>query len=84
MVTWLDQSISSVRAMFGGPSVTRRLPTGALDSSKALRAVGSARVAAYQCVSEWGGKLGLRSVFIKNEDRQAFFYRGLVPSRSRR
>jgi hypothetical protein len=70
--------------MFGGPSVTRRLPTGALDSSKALRAVGSARVAAYQCVSEWGGKLGLRSVFIKNEDHQAFFYRGLVPSRSRR
>jgi hypothetical protein len=84
MVTWLDQSISSVRATPGGPSVTRRLPTGALYSSEALRAVGSAQAVAYQCVSEWGGKLGLRSVFIKNEDRQASFHRGLVPSHSRR
>jgi hypothetical protein len=84
MVTRLDQSISSLRATPGGPSVTRRLPTGALYSSEALRAVGSARAVAYQCVSEWGGKLGLRSVFIKNEDRQASFHRALVPSRSRR
>jgi hypothetical protein len=38
-----------------------------------------------QCTNatdERDGELGLRSVFIKNEDHWASFYRGLVPGRS--
>jgi hypothetical protein len=73
-----------VRVVSSGSSVTRRSSTGAFDSSKALRAIGMARAAVYQCISELGGELGLGSVFIKNKDHRASFYRGFVPGHSRR